>query len=279
MRLLSVLCVPNNAAIGTQRAQRKRKGRKVYHLSMKHLVFFLSLIATVATLHAQSYYIVKSISPRVMHITGKGDNVWWKKARLLTDFTYPWETEKAPATAFAALWDKKWLYLLYRVEDDSVNVLVKKNEKIEIGASDRVEIFLARDSTLTPYYCLEMDATGRVLDYTTSFYRKMDYSWQWPARQLFIKTSRTTYGYIVEVAISIQSLKDLGLLHNNRLQAGLFRAECKSIVNGKADLRWISWIKPKSDKPDFHIPSAFGELFLEHAGKNRKSESQKENVF
>ena len=233
---------------------------------MKQLINTILLIAltsTAATLHAQSYYFVKRISPGVMHITGKGDNVWWKKARLLTDFTYPWETEPAPATAFAALWDKKWLYLLYRVTDDSVITLVNKNEKREIGASDRAEIFLTRDSTLTPYYCLEMDATGRVLDYTASFYRKMDYSWQWPAQQLIIKTSRVKYGYIVEAAISIQSLKDLGLLQHNRLQAGLFRAECKSIVNGKADLKWISWIKPKSEKPDFHIPSAFGELILE----------------
>jgi Carbohydrate family 9 binding domain-like len=226
------------------------------------IIFFLSFISTAAMLHAQSHYIVKRISPGKMHITGKGDNVRWKKARLLTDFTYPWETETAPATAFAALWDRKWLYLLYRVTDDSVITFVNKNEKREIGASDRVEIFLTRDSTLTPYYCLEMDATGRVLDYIASFYRKMDYSWQWPTQQLIIKTSRVNYGYILEAAISIQSLKDLGLLKNNRLQAGLFRAECKSIVNGKADLRWISWIKPKSEKPDFHIPSAFGELIL-----------------
>ena len=229
---------------------------------MKYLVFLLSIISITATLHAQTFYVVKHIQPGVMHITGKGDNVWWKKARLLTDFTYPWETETAPATAFASLWDGEWLYLLYRVKDDSVITLVKKNEKIEIGASDRVEIFLTRDSTLTPYYCLEMDATGRVFDYTASFYRKMDYTWQWPNNQLIIKTSRVKYGYILEAAISIQSLKELGLLKDNRLQAGLFRAECKNIVNGKADLRWISWIKPKSEKPDFHIPSAFGELVL-----------------
>ena len=231
---------------------------------MKQLIntiLLLSLILKTAALCAQSY-TVNRIPTDVMHINGKGDNDWWKKANVLADFTYPWEKEAAPATAFGALWDGKWLYLYYRAADDSVITLVNKNEKREIGASDRVEIFLTRDSSLTPYYCLEMDATGRVLDYTASFYRKMDYSWQWPKDQLIIKTSRVKYGYIVEAAISIQSLKDLGLLQNNRLQAGLFRAECKSIVNGKADLRWISWIKPKSEKPDFHIPSAFGTLIL-----------------
>lgn len=198
-----------------------------------------------------------------MQITGKGDNKAWKKAAVLTDFSYPWEKEKAPATSFSALWDGVWLYCLYHVQDDSVITLIKKNDKIEVGGSDRVEIFMTGDSAMTPYYCLEMDATGRVLDYRASYYRKMDYTWSWPQKQLIIKTTASTNGYIVEIGISIQSLKDLGLLHNKRLRAGLFRAECKSIRDGKAALRWISWIKPNSAKADFHIPSAFGALVLE----------------
>jgi hypothetical protein len=228
---------------------------------LRYIICFW-LISAALAVHAQTYN-VKSIPTGVMHITGKGDNAAWGKANLLTDFTYPWETEAAPATSFAALWDGTWLYLLYRAKDDSVITLKHKNVKSEIGASDRVEIFITRDSTLTPYYCFEMDATGRVMDYPAWYYRKMNYNWKWPKEQLIIKTSIVKYGYIVEAAISIQSLKNLGLLYDKRLNAGLFRAECKSIMNGKADLRWISWIKPKSAKPDFHIPSAFGELILE----------------
>jgi len=208
-------------------------------------------------------YVVKKIPANAMQITGKGNNKAWKEANTLTDFLYPWETEKAPATSFAALWDGTWLYCLYHVQDDSVITLVKKNDKIEVGASDRVEIFMTRDSAMTPYYCLEMDATGRVLDYRAWYYRKMDYTWQWPQKQFIIKTAASKDGYIVEIAISIQSLNELGLLQNKHLRAGLFRAECKSISNRKADLRWISWVNPNSVKPDFHIYSAFGTLVLE----------------
>jgi hypothetical protein len=216
----------------------------------------------LGSVQAQTY-VVKKIPNNVMQITGKGENKAWNKANVLTDFSFPWEMEKAPATSFSALWDGEWLYCLYHVQDDSVITLVNKNDKIEVGASDRVEIFMARDSAMTPYYCLEMDATGRVLDYRASYYRKMDYTWQWPHKQFIIKTATSNNGYIVEIAISIQSLKDLGLLQNNHLLAGLFRAEGKSIRNGKADLRWISWIKPNSVNPDFHIYSAFGTLVLE----------------
>lgn len=226
------------------------------------ILFIAGLSLDLVTASAQTYN-VKKIPRNVLHITGKGDNKTWNKAAILTDFSYPWEKEKAPATSFSALWDGVWLYCLYHVQDDSVITLIKKNDKIEVGASDRVEIFMARDSAMTPYYCLEMDATGRVLDYKASYYRKMDYTWQWPQKQFIIKTAASKDGYIVEIAISIQSLKDLGLLQNKQLRAGLFRAECKSIRDGKAGLRWISWVKPNSAKPDFHIPSALGALVLE----------------
>jgi len=49
------------------------------------------------------------------------------------------------------------------VKDDSVITLVKKNDKMEVGASDRVEIFLKKDDSMDPYYCLELDADGRAL--------------------------------------------------------------------------------------------------------------------
>jgi hypothetical protein len=226
------------------------------------IVFIAGLFGNTVPAYAQTYH-VKKIPGNVMQITGKGDHKAWKKAGILTDFSYPWEKEKAPATSFAALWDGNWLYCLYRVKDDSVITLVKKNDKIEVGASDRVEIFMTRDVAMTPYYCLELDASGRVLDYRASYYRKMDYSWQWPHKQFNIKTTVDQEGYMVEIAISIRSLNELGLLQNKQVRAGLFRAECKSIRNGKADLRWISWIKPNSPKPDFHIPSALGVLVLE----------------
>lgn len=223
-------------------------------------VFFLLKIAPAP---AQTY-VVKKIPGKLMQLTGRGDNPAWQQTITLTDFTYPWEKEKAPATSFSALWDGDWLYCLYRVKDDSVITLVNKNDKLEVGACDRVEIFIMRDSTMLPYYyCLEMDATGRVLDYRASFYRKMDYSWQWPNDQFVIKTAVVPGGYTVEIAISIQSLTQLGLLQNKRLKAGLFRAERKSMKEGTAGLHWISWVKPNSAKPDFHIPSAFGVLVLE----------------
>lgn len=230
----------------------------------------LGLLLFLAYYSPAQVYHVKKITPGTLQVDGKGGSSVWGQANILTDFVYPWDSAAAPATSFAALWDGKWLYGLYRVKDDSVITLVKNNNKMEVGASDRVEIFLKKDDAMTPYYCLELDADGRALDYNAVYYRKMNYPWSWPSGQLTVKASRTADGYVVEFAISIQSLQDLELLEKghpvrsgSRLQAGLFRAECKGMTGGRVDLRWISWIRPQTDHPDFHTPSAFGALILE----------------
>jgi len=228
---------------------------------MKTAILSLLLLWTYYA-PAQVYH-VKKISAGALQVDGKGGSSIWSEANQLTSFIYPWDSAAAPATSFAALWDGKWLYGLYHVKDDSVITLVKKNDKMEVGASDRVEIFLKKDDQMDPYYCLELDADGRSLDYNATYYRKMNYPWSWPSGHLTVKASRSSDGYIVEFAISVQSLQDLGLLQNGRLQAGLFRAERKGMAGGRPDLRWISWIRPASDHPDFHIPSAFGTLVLE----------------
>ena len=224
----------------------------------------LTILAVICmhSLNAQTY-IVRKIPKGKVKLNAAEKDAVWNNALPLTQFIYPWEQVESPATSFAALWDDEWLYLRYIVKDDSVIVYVNKNEKLEPGASDRVEIFFNINDSMTPYYCLEMDASGRVLDYKADYYRIMHYDWHWPDGQLKIKTTRTKDGYILEAAVSIQSLKDLGLLQNNRLTAGIFRAECKGFVNGRADLHWISWIKPSATEPDFHIPSAFGTLLLQ----------------
>jgi hypothetical protein len=70
-------------------------------------------------------------------------------------------------------------------------------------------------------------------------------------------------GYTVELAFSKKSLRALGLLTDNRLLAGLYRGNCVALNGKAATLKWISWVKPDSKTPEFHIPSSFGVLMLE----------------
>lgn len=151
---------------------------------------------------------------------------------------------------------------MFDVSDPAVYIHVEKNDKSEVAASSRAEIFFRSDDRLDPYYCLEIDPLGRVLDYEGTYHRHFNEKWSWPKDHLIVKTNRRDDGYTLEFAISKVSLEKLGLLKEGTLQAGIFRADCVR-TSGETEFKWISWENPDSKTPDFHIPSSFGLLQLE----------------
>lgn len=227
------------------------------------ITLFILTVATLTPLKdGVKHYSVQKITGDLT-LSGKGQDPLWKKAKVVSDFQYPWEKETPPATTFKALHNADWLYGLFEVQDDNVFVFEKTNHKSEVASSSRAEIFFRIDDKLNPYYCLEMDPVGRVLDYKATYHRKFDIGWSWPAGHLILKTERRKDGYTVEFAISKASLRQLGILNGKSLEAGLFRGDSFPKSDGEPDFKWISWVKPKSDTPDFHIPSSFGVLTLE----------------
>ncbi len=189
----------------------------------------------------------------------------WKQAKKLKDFSYPWLEEEPKETSFKALYDTNYLYVQFVVKDSNIHIYYKDGNKREVAESDRVELFFRRDKDLEPYYCLEIDPNGKVLDYRAMYYRKFEDAWSWPKGHLFVKTDVKTDGYCVEVKISLESLKRLGLLSENKIQTGIFRGDCIALPKGnnkESTIKWISWIDPKTKSPDFHVPSSFGILEL-----------------
>jgi hypothetical protein len=229
-------------------------------------LLFISIIVTLGTLtnstERTKTYSVRKISGSP-ELSGNGDDIRWRSALVLDDFQYPWEKEKTPPTKFRALHNEDWLYCLFDVTDPAVFIRQEKHDKTEVASSSRAEIFFKADDRLDPYYCLEIDPLGRVLDYEATYHRQFNVRWSWPKDQLIIRTRQRSDGYTIEVAISKASLKALGLLKNNTLQAGIFRADCAPQADGDLRFKWISWVKPDSKTPDFHIPSSFGLLRLE----------------
>lgn len=228
----------------------------------------LGIVVFVATVwvmapekNGMKEYEVRKIA-NDLSLSGTGEDPHWATALVLNDFRYPWESEAAPRTSFRALHNDRWLYCLFDVEDHDVYIFRDRNVKTEVASSCRAEIFFRIDEKLSPYYCLEMDAAGRVMDYRGHHYRKFDLDWSWPTGQLIVKAHQTAKGYTVELAVSKASLKELGLLRNGALEAGLFRGDATPKNNREQEFRWISWVKPDAPTPDFHIPSSFGRLLL-----------------
>jgi hypothetical protein len=226
------------------------------------VLFFMTFHSPTNQPDGVKTYSVNKINGSVS-LTGYGDDPQWKNALELTDFSYPWENIKPQATTFKALHNDEWVYFLFEVTDNHIVLADNDDDKAAVASSSRAEIFLRIDERLAPYYCLELDPRGRVLDYQATYHRKFNAAWSWPKADLQLKTSATKTGYFVEFALSKASLRTLGLLKDEKLQAGLFRADCLREGQNIDNFKWVSWVKPDSKTPDFHIPSSFGVLLLE----------------
>ncbi len=186
----------------------------------------------------------------------------WDRAEVLDEFHSPWTQDGVPPMTFRALWNEDAFMFRFEVVDSDIRIYTATNHKMEVVHSDRVEVFFRTNEKMDPYYCLEMDPLGRVLDYRTVFYRKFEYGWQWPGNgSLNVRTGLLPLGYWVEGAIRLNSLRELGLLKDGKLEAGLFRGKCLE-PHPNSSFQWISWVKPESETPDFHIPSAVGNIHL-----------------
>ena len=226
------------------------------------LIFFVMMNYS-STMSTKSYSVHK-VAPNQIHIDGTGSSLLWQKAPILSDFQYPWREELPPLTSFQALWDGEKLYLLYHAKDAEIITKIAGLGERDVVDSDRVEIFFKKDDAMDPYYALELDALGRILDTEGRFYRKIDFHWNWPTNHLIVRASQNEVGYTVEVSITLASLKKLGLWQEGQdyLHAGLYRGEYIYNTPNKPIVKWISWVKPDSKTPDFHIPSSFGKLLL-----------------
>ncbi|TMU57029.1 sugar-binding protein [Flagellimonas algicola] len=193
------------------------------------------------------------------------NNYVWESAERLQNFHQPWGQEECPEILFKALHDDRFLYLRYKVQDANPLLFEGGNGKMDVTQSDRVEIFLSTDPQLRTYYCLEIDPSGRILDYSASYHRIFNYQWTWPDGHIFVITDIGSTDYQVDIRISKQSLNQLGLINNNTLCAGIYLGHCAALPEeGKqnARLNWLSWIDPLLENPDFHVPPTFGTLKL-----------------
>jgi len=234
-------------------------------MNVQLLNYFSLLIFSVSFLLMPSppkIYHVKKIK-KPIQVTGKGKDKQWKKAKQLCDFSFPWQDKTPPKTNFKALYDKTHFYFLFRATDAKIIQKEKRLKERATVHSDRVELFFKDSKDNKPYYSLELDALGRILDTKANFYQTIDVAWTWPTNELLVKTSIDPSGYWVEGSISLASLRTLGVYKEDGiLRIGLYRADYIMTADGNIQPQWISWVQPDSKTPNFHIPSSFGVLKL-----------------
>lgn len=190
------------------------------------------------------------------------DPIFWKKANCLTDFSSPWKNEAFSKIEFRALWDQENFYFNFRVFDAAVYIDQKDDSVDSICNSDRVELFFRKNSAINPYYCLEIDPSTRLLDFEARPNKVFDYEWKWSEEQIKLYASKDETSFTVAGKISIASLNELDLIHNNTIETGVYRAKFAKDTDGNYEPTWISWVNPETETPNFHIASSFGKFVL-----------------
>ncbi|MDO5980238.1 carbohydrate-binding family 9-like protein [Flavivirga spongiicola] len=203
-------------------------------------------------------YHVNCVETNRIIINGQGNNATWDKAVTLTDFVSPWETKPIDKIEFKAVHDNVNLFFLFKVYDPQVHINKNDDSINSINNSDRVELFFRTDASLTPYYCLEIDPTPRLMDFKAHPNKQFDFNWDWPVKDIQIKSSINEKGFTVEGAISLRSLTDYGLLKDGKIETGVYRAKYHQQQDGSYEPTWITWVNPNTETPNFHIASSFG---------------------
>ncbi|WP_369308290.1 carbohydrate-binding family 9-like protein [Providencia rettgeri] len=219
-------------------------------------LFAASAMLITASVAAKEYQIKHT--DQLKSLNDAKNEAVWQQAEVLTDFIYPWEKETPPKTDFRALWSDEALYFRFIADDKDVQLGDNVDKDQAVLDSDRVELFFATSPELKPYYTAEMDGKGRTFDAKANYYREVDPSWNWETLQTV--GEMTPNGYVVTGKIDLDEFTRLNLWQDKdqqTLMCAILRGEF-SAGEEKQVRKWISWVKPDSVKPDFHIPSAFG---------------------
>ena len=214
----------------------------------------------VAKAEGSSYHLAH-IGTRKINVDGIEDNSW-KQATTLTNLLAHWNDNFELQTKFKAVHDESALYFYFNVEDDDI-FLEQNFEDEESNAvrSDRVELFLRHPTNVNPYFSFEMDASGRLFDSKGIFDGPIDESWNIDRELFHFETELSETGYVVEGVIQKSVLRELGLISTTgTIAVGVYRGNYHS---DSSTIEWISWIKPESEKPKFHIPSSFGTFIFD----------------
>lgn len=159
----------------------------------------------------------------------------------------PWDS-LSDRTKFRCFSDAETFYFVYEVEDSTLTYTSDFKGESDVEKEDRVEIFFSPTKDMSVYYCAEIDPLGRVLDYSSRYYREMDYGWDFSTLRLSGMVHDG--GYCVWGSVSKSELIDLGCNLEGGFHLGVFRADYRPDMT----VTWYSAVITNDKFPDFHKP-------------------------
>ena len=219
-------------------------------------VQFVCLCLILQSCQPRFEYKVVGVCDDPISVDGRMDEKCWPGAKALTGFSNPWHKEVAPETSLRMSRDSLNLYFFFEAADREIVWEPALSGERGVEQEDRVELFFSKDMDMGEYYCLEIDALGRVLSYRARHYRQLDFSWETPPG-FKVAANMDTLGYTVEGAIPLSFLRSLS--ENGVCYFGAYRAEFSRNSAGLSE-EWLTWKNPGTEEPDFHVPATLGKL-------------------
>lgn len=225
---------------------------------------FLLFIASSASGQSQPRYdIVRSRTPIV--VDGKLDEAAWKQAKPTGDFHFNWwkEGEKEKTVA-KLLWDDENLYVGFYCHDKNISAEVVKRHG-PVSRDDAAEAFISPNPEKPRnYYGFEINAIGTMLNFIRADWYKGPFNTEPEG----VKYRTTFHGqtakqespsddhWVLELAIPFKNFeKDAA--HTPPHDGDTWRLNLNR-CGGKTNAQYSTWSPVSSDRPNFHVPEAFG---------------------
>jgi uncharacterized protein (DUF362 family) len=193
-------------------------------------------------------------------IDGRGDEAAWARAKPVA-----WDTDYAGAatgisTRARFLWSKGGLYVLLELSGAGLHTDMSQPVNVErkgLYKEDCAEVFLTPDPAHPKhYYEIELGPFGHFFDIDVDReHGKQDTGWS-SAPKIATQRNAAAHTATIEALLAAPEIAS-ALAPGARLPLGLYRIE------GLPDRKYLAWSPPRTAKPNFHVPEAFGVLVID----------------
>lgn len=193
-------------------------------------------------------------------VDGRLDDAAWKAATPVTFDTDYAGNKTQIATTARLLWSKSALYIGWELSRAGLSVDRGRPvavERAKLYEEDCVELFVTPDPTKAQhYYEVEMGPFGHFFDIDVDrAAKKQDTSW---SSGLTIAATQDAAAHTATIEARVTAPEIVrALTPGAKLPFALYRME------GKDPRLYLAFSPPRTTKPNFHVPAAFGTLVLD----------------
>jgi uncharacterized protein (DUF362 family) len=201
-----------------------------------------------------------SLGKDTITIDGKATDAAWSRAKaVFWDTDYAGKADGIPTRA-RFVWSKAGLHALFELSNAGLNTDHTKpvsEERKGLYNEDCVELFLTPDPAAPKrYFEIEIGPFGHFFDIGIDREaKKEDIAWSSGAK-IATTTDAAAHRAVIEVLLTAPGIRAV-MAPGARLPMNLYRME------GKNPRHYLAWSPPRTAKPNFHVPEAFGALVLD----------------